>query len=49
MTLSLGQKSFEIAKEKGDEIWAMTVVTLFNSILENLQGVSQIIPGIIQL
>lgn len=49
MTLSLGQKSFEIAKEKGDEIWAMTVVTLFNSILENVQGVSQIIPGIIQL
>jgi len=49
MTLGLGQKSFEIANEKDDEIWAINVVSLFNSVLENLQGVSDIIPGIIQL
>lgn len=49
MTLGLGQKSFEIACEKDDEIWAINVVSLFNSVLENLQDVSDIIPGIIQL
>ena len=49
MTLSLGQKSLEIAREKTDEIWAINVVSLFNSILENIEGVSQVIPGIIQL
>lgn len=49
MTLSLGQKSFEISHSK-DEIWAINVVSLFNSILENLQGVTEVvIPGIIQL
>ena len=49
MTLSLGQKSFEISHSK-DEIWAISVVSLFNSILENLQGVTEVvIPGIIQL
>ena len=36
MTLGLGQKSFEVAREKDDEIWAMSVVTLFNSLLENI-------------
>ena len=40
MTLSLGQKSLEIAREKTDEIWAINVVSLFNSILENIEGVS---------
>ena len=49
MTLSLGQKSFEIARDKDDEIWAITVVSLFNSILENIQGCSDIIQGILQL
>ena len=50
MTLSLGQKSLEISRDKDDEIWAINVVSLFNSILENIQGVSeQVIPGIIQL
>ena len=48
MTLSLGQKSLEISRDKDDEIWAINVVSLFNSILENIQGVSeQVIPGII--
>ena len=27
----------------------MGVVSLFNSVLENLQGVSEVVPGIIQL
>jgi len=49
MTLSLGQKSFEMSREKDDEIWAINVVSLFNSVLENLQGISESIPGIIQL
>lgn len=39
MTLQLGQKSFEIAREKEDEIWAINVVALFNSLLENIQGI----------
>ena len=49
MTLQLGQKAFEVAKEKGDEIWAINVVSLFNSLLENISGVSEVIPGILSL
>lgn len=49
LTLQLGQKSFEVSREKEDEIWAINVVTLFNSILENLQDVSFVIPGIVEL
>ena len=48
MTLSLGQKSFEIAQDREDELWAMTVVSLFNSLLENLQGISfEFVQGIV--
>jgi len=36
MTLQLGQKSFQIAEEKDDEIVAMSVVSLFSSLLENI-------------
>ena len=36
MTLQLGQKCFEISREKDDEILALSVVTLFNSMLENI-------------
>lgn len=38
-----------MSREKDDEIWAINVVSLFNSVLENLQGISESIPGIIQL
>jgi len=36
MTLQLGQKALEISHEKVDEIWAINVVSLFNSVLENI-------------
>jgi len=49
LTLQLGQKSFEVSREKDDEIWAINVVSLFISLLENLEGISEAIPGIIQL
>ena len=46
MTLALGQKAFEVAREKDDEIWAINVVALFNNLLENIQGISEAVPGI---
>ena len=49
MTLQLGQKCFQISNEKEDEIVAMSVVSLFSSMLENLQGISEVVPGIISL
>lgn len=53
LTLQLGQKSFEVAKDKGaidtDEIFAVSVITLFNSLLENIEGVGEIVPGILSL
>jgi len=36
MTLQLGAKSFQIVREKDDEIVAINVVTLFNNLLENI-------------
>ncbi len=47
MTLQLGQKSFEMSQQKNDEIWAISVVSLFNSLLENIQGVTEVVPGIL--
>ena len=38
-----------MSKEKDDEIWAINVVSLFISLLENLEGISEAIPSIIQL
>ena len=49
LTLMLGQKCFQVANEKEDEIVAISVVTLFSSLLENIQGVSEQVPGIISL
>jgi hypothetical protein len=49
LTMQLGQKSFEVAREKEDEIWAISVVSLFNSVLENIEGISEVVSGIVNL
>jgi len=38
MILALINKTFELAQLKGDEIEAVTGITLLNAILENVQG-----------
>jgi hypothetical protein len=38
MILALVNKTFELAEIKGDEIEAVTAITLINAILENVQG-----------
>lgn len=40
---------FKNAEEKDDELEAICGVTLVNAMFENLQGISHIIPGIIDL
>jgi hypothetical protein len=38
MIVALVNKTFELAEIKGDEIEAVTGITLLNAILENVQG-----------
>lgn len=47
MTLQLGQKCFEIAREKEDELWAINIVSLFSNLLENIKDISVVVPGIL--
>jgi len=49
MTLQLGQKCFEVSRAKEDEIVAIAVVSLFNSLLENVEGMTEVVPGILSL
>ena len=49
MICQLIGKSFELARDKEDEMEAVGVVGLFNSILENVQGIESTIPGVVQL
>ena len=49
MTLQLGQKCFELNREKDDEIAAISVVSLFSSMLENVEGITEVVPGILNL
>ena len=40
-------KSLQNATDKNDEIEALMVVTLLNSLLENIQGLQQVLPMIV--
>jgi len=47
MTLSLACKTFEMARDKDDEIEAISAITLLNAMLENIQGLQEILPSIL--
>lgn len=47
ITLSLACKCFDMARDKSDEIEAITAITLLNAMLENIQGLQTILPSIL--
>lgn len=49
MICQLIGQAFELARLKEDEMESIGVVGLFNSILENVQGIESTIPGVVQL
>jgi len=49
MCCALVGKTFELARVKEDEIEAICAITLVNAMLENIQGIDHILPGIIDL
>ena len=46
---NVASKTLENARSKNDEIEALMVVTLLNSLLENIQGLQNLIPMIIDM
>lgn len=49
MTCQLIVKCFEVSRLKEDEMDAISVVTLSFALLENLQGISHTIPGLMEM
>ena len=47
MTYNVACKSFQASKDKGDEIEAISAITLLNNLLENIQGLQALLPAIL--
>ena len=48
MTWNVANKAFALAKDKVDEIEAISAITLLNAMLENVSELQNVIPTIIE-
>ena len=47
MTLQVACKTFDVARDRDDEIEAISAITLLNAMLENIEGLQDVMPAIL--